>query len=186
MPERLTLPNSEAANFIAHATASNDEQITSEPDDVSATREATLNNHERDQELAHLQKLLTSGVSGKKVVDSLSEFTHLSHQEIAIKLIEAGQGWSVVFNSDKFTGLNQEIAIKLVEAGWGWAGLGLYKGKEKYWFLILTIIAVLLALGNHFLPFTKFWYYYMPLYSKFRTVSIAAPPASATRRSSSS
>ena len=121
MPERLTLPNSEAANFIAHATASNDEQITSEPDDVSATREATLNNHERDQELAHLQKLLTSGVSGKKVVDSLSEFTHLSHQEIAIKLIEAGQGWSVVFNSDKFTGLNQEIAIKLVEAGWGWA-----------------------------------------------------------------
>ena len=27
MPERLTLPNNEAANFIAHATASNDEQI---------------------------------------------------------------------------------------------------------------------------------------------------------------
>lgn len=52
-------------------------------------------------------------------------------------------------------------------------GLGLYKGKEKYWLLIPTIIAVLLALGNHFLPFTKFWYYYMPLYSKFRTVSMS-------------
>lgn len=52
-------------------------------------------------------------------------------------------------------------------------GLGLYKGKEKWWLLIPTIIAVFLALGNHFMPFTKFWYYYMPLYSKFRTVSMA-------------
>ena len=63
MPERLTPANNEAANFIAPATASNDEQVTSEPTAVSATREATLNNHERDQELAHLQQLLTSDVS---------------------------------------------------------------------------------------------------------------------------
>ena len=52
-------------------------------------------------------------------------------------------------------------------------GLLLYKGKEKWWLLIPTIIAILLALGNHFMPFTKFWYDYIPFYNKFRTVSMA-------------
>ena len=31
MPERLTPANNEAANFIAHTSTSNDEQIISEP-----------------------------------------------------------------------------------------------------------------------------------------------------------
>lgn len=52
-------------------------------------------------------------------------------------------------------------------------GLGLYKGKEKWWILIPTIIGIFLALGSHFMGFTKFWYNYMPFYSKFRTVSMA-------------
>ena len=51
--------------------------------------------------------------------------------------------------------------------------LGLYKGKEKWWMLIPTLIGIGLALGSHFMPFTKFWYYYMPFYNKFRTVSMA-------------
>lgn len=52
-------------------------------------------------------------------------------------------------------------------------GLLLCEGKERWWILIPTVIAVLLAVGNNFLPFTKFWYYHMPFYSKFRTVSMA-------------
>jgi len=52
-------------------------------------------------------------------------------------------------------------------------GLLLYKGKEKWWLLIPTVIAILLALGNHFMGFTKFWYYHVPFYNKFRTVSMA-------------
>ena len=51
--------------------------------------------------------------------------------------------------------------------------LGLYRGKEKWWMLIPTLIGVGLALGYHFMPFTRFWYYYMPFYNKFRTVSMA-------------
>ena len=51
--------------------------------------------------------------------------------------------------------------------------LGLYRGKEKWWLLIPTLIGVGLALGYHFMPFTRFWYYYMPFYNKFRTVSMA-------------
>ena len=122
MPERLTPANHEAANFIAHApTSSHDEQVINELEAVSATNEVTANNHERDQELAHLQQLLTSNVISEKIIDSLSEFTYLSHQEIAIKIIEAGKGGAVAANLDKFTGLNhQEIAIKLIETDWGW------------------------------------------------------------------
>ena len=51
--------------------------------------------------------------------------------------------------------------------------LGLYRGKEKWWLLIPTLVAVGLGLGNHFMPFTRFWFNYMPFYNKFRTVSMA-------------
>ena len=52
-------------------------------------------------------------------------------------------------------------------------GLFLYKGREKWWLVAGTVLAVLLALGSHFLAFTKFFYNVAPLYNKFRTVSMA-------------
>ena len=52
-------------------------------------------------------------------------------------------------------------------------GLCLYKGKEKWWLVAGTVLAVLLALGSHFLAFTKLFYDVAPLYNKFRTVSMA-------------
>ncbi|MBQ9474913.1 MAG: hypothetical protein IJU69_01465 [Bacteroidales bacterium] len=52
-------------------------------------------------------------------------------------------------------------------------GLLFFKGKEKWWALVCTLLAVLLALGNHFMGFTRFFYDYVPLYNKFRTVSMA-------------
>jgi len=52
-------------------------------------------------------------------------------------------------------------------------GLMLVKGKDKWWMLVATVIAILLALGNHFMWFTKLWYNYVPMYNKFRTVSMA-------------
>ena len=52
-------------------------------------------------------------------------------------------------------------------------GLFIYKGKEKWWLVAGTVLAVLLALGNHFLVFTKLFYRFAPLYNKFRTVSMA-------------
>ena len=45
--------------------------------------------------------------------------------------------------------------------------------KGKWWILTATVIAVLLAWGNHFMWFTKLWFNYAPLYNKFRTVSMA-------------
>ena len=52
-------------------------------------------------------------------------------------------------------------------------GLCLCKGKEKWWLLAGTVIAILMALGNHFMAFTKFCFAVLPLYNKFRTVSMA-------------
>ncbi len=52
-------------------------------------------------------------------------------------------------------------------------GLLLYEGKEKWWLLAVTVLAVLLALGNHLMGFTRFMFQYAPLYNKFRTVSMA-------------
>jgi len=52
-------------------------------------------------------------------------------------------------------------------------GLFLYKGKEKWWLLAVTLVAILMAVGNHFMAFTKFCYDVLPLYNKFRTVSMS-------------
>jgi len=52
-------------------------------------------------------------------------------------------------------------------------GLCLYKGREKWWLLAATVLAVLMALGSHFLAFTKLCFNVLPLYDKFRTVSMA-------------
>ena len=52
-------------------------------------------------------------------------------------------------------------------------GLFLYKGKEKWWLIVGTVIAILMAVGNHFMAFTELCFNILPLYNKFRTVSMA-------------
>lgn len=52
-------------------------------------------------------------------------------------------------------------------------GLLCYRGKEKWWLLVTVILAVLMAVGNHFMAFTKLCFNVLPLYNKFRTVSMA-------------
>ena len=52
-------------------------------------------------------------------------------------------------------------------------GLFLVKGREKWWMLAATVVAVFLAWGSHFMWFTELWFDYAPFYNKFRTVSMA-------------
>ena len=52
-------------------------------------------------------------------------------------------------------------------------GLALCKGRDKWWLVAASVIAVFLAWGNHFMWFTKLWFNYAPMYNKFRTVSMA-------------
>ncbi len=52
-------------------------------------------------------------------------------------------------------------------------GLVLCRGREKWWLVAASVIAVFLAWGNHFMWFTRLWFDYAPMYNKFRTVSMA-------------
>lgn len=52
-------------------------------------------------------------------------------------------------------------------------GMLLCKGREKWWLLAATVIAIFLAWGEFFMGFTEFWFKHIPMYSKFRTVSMA-------------
>ncbi|MBR5384752.1 MAG: hypothetical protein IK143_02625 [Bacteroidales bacterium] len=52
-------------------------------------------------------------------------------------------------------------------------GLFLYRGKEKWWLLLTTVLAVFMGVGSHFMPFTRLCFDVLPLYNKFRTVSMA-------------
>lgn len=52
-------------------------------------------------------------------------------------------------------------------------GLFIVKGRDKWWLAVCTVLAILLAWGSHFLWFTRLWYDWVPLYNKFRTVSMA-------------
>ena len=52
-------------------------------------------------------------------------------------------------------------------------GLCIYRRKEKWWLVAACVIAILMAVGSHFMPFTALCFKYLPLYNKFRTVSMA-------------
>ena len=52
-------------------------------------------------------------------------------------------------------------------------GLFLCEPKDKWWIVVCTVLAILLALGSHFIWFTRLFYDHMPFYNKFRTVSMA-------------
>ncbi len=51
-------------------------------------------------------------------------------------------------------------------------GLCIVKGRYKWWLLSATILSFLLAWGHNFMPFTQFFIDYVPLYNKFRAVSM--------------
>lgn len=47
-----------------------------------------------------------------------------------------------------------------------------YRGGERWWILGVALIALLLSLGSNLLFLTRFLFNYLPLYNKFRTVSM--------------
>lgn len=51
-------------------------------------------------------------------------------------------------------------------------GMFLLRGGTKWWLAVITLIAVLLSWGKNMMWFTELFYNYVPLYAKFRTVSM--------------
>ncbi|MDR0295272.1 MAG: YfhO family protein, partial [Prevotellaceae bacterium] len=52
-------------------------------------------------------------------------------------------------------------------------GLLVVRGPEKWWLLITVVISVFLSWGKNFAALNDFLFYHLPLYSKFRTPSMA-------------
>jgi len=50
-------------------------------------------------------------------------------------------------------------------------GLFLVDGRDKWWLLAASLLALLLAWGHHFMGFTELAFRYLPGYNKFRAVS---------------
>lgn len=59
-------------------------------------------------------------------------------------------------------------------------GLMVVKGPEKWWLLAATILSIFLSWGKNFSVFNDFLFYHLPLYSKFRTPSMALVIAGVT------
>lgn len=51
-------------------------------------------------------------------------------------------------------------------------GLYLLRGRSKYWIVIVSAIAIMLAWGKNLMWFTELFFNYFPMYNKFRTVAM--------------
>lgn len=51
-------------------------------------------------------------------------------------------------------------------------GLIIVDDKYKWWILAICLLAVLLSMGRHFLPLSKFFFNWVPMYDKFRAPSM--------------
>lgn len=51
-------------------------------------------------------------------------------------------------------------------------GLAVIKGRYKWWIAGVSLLALLLSWGSHFMWFSEIFFRYAPLYNKFRTVSM--------------
>lgn len=51
-------------------------------------------------------------------------------------------------------------------------GLCVIKGRYKWWIAVVSLLALFLAWGSHFMWFSELFFKYAPLYNKFRTVSM--------------
>ncbi len=52
-------------------------------------------------------------------------------------------------------------------------GLCIIRGKYKWWIVGVSLLGLFLGWGSHFMWFSELFFKYVPLYNKFRTVSMA-------------
>ncbi|MBO7491085.1 MAG: hypothetical protein J6T59_01440 [Bacteroidales bacterium] len=59
-------------------------------------------------------------------------------------------------------------------------GLFVVKGPERWWILLVTILAILMSWGKNLMGFNSFLFEHLPLYNKFRTPSMSLVMANVT------
>ena len=124
------------------------------------------------EELPNLMIPNFNGGSSSQAVDpAKSETIQLLRQAGQTNLREIAKGLPLYWGPQPFTA--GPMYMGAITVFLFILGLFLYKGKEKWWLIAGTVIAVLMAVGSHFMAFTKFCFNVLPLYNKFRTVSMA-------------
>jgi Bacterial membrane protein YfhO len=59
-------------------------------------------------------------------------------------------------------------------------GFLILKDKAKWWILAISLLAIFLSMGKNFMPLTDIFFYYFPLYNKFRSVTFMLALAQVT------
>ena len=124
------------------------------------------------EELPNLMIPNFNGGSSSQAVDpAKSETIKLLRQAGQSNLREIAKGLPLYWGPQPFTA--GPMYMGAITVFLFILGLFLYKGKDKWWLIVGTVIAVLMAVGSHFMAFTKLCFNVLPLYNKFRTVSMA-------------
>ena len=124
------------------------------------------------EELPNLMIPNFNGGSSAQAVDpAKSETIKLLRQAGQSNLREIAKGLPLYWGPQPFTA--GPMYMGAITVFLFILGLFLYKGKDKWWLIVGTIIAILMAVGSHFMAFTKLCFNVLPLYNKFRTVSMA-------------
>lgn len=125
--------------------------------------------------IAESMNLFIPGFTGGASSESLSKDSH-SYQSLIDLNVPPNQAEQFIENIPTYWGeqpivaapnyLGATVIFLFILA------LYLVKGKMKWWVAISTVFALVLSWGHNFNFVTKFFIDYVPLYSKFRTVSM--------------
>ncbi len=111
------------------------------------------------------------GASGEKLSKNSATYEELKAKGVPDTTINSVlQGVPLYWGDQPFTG--GPIYIGIIIVFLFVVGLFILKGPIKWWGLSVTILVLFLAMGRNFMPFTDLFFYYVPLYNKFRSVTM--------------
>lgn len=111
------------------------------------------------------------GASGESLSRKSATYEELKAKGVSDNTIESVIRQVPLYWGDQpFTG--GPIYIGIIVCFLAIIGLMLYQGAIKWWALAVTVISLLLAMGRNLEWFTDLFFYHVPLYNKFRSVTM--------------
>lgn len=125
--------------------------------------------------IAETMNLFIPRFMGGASTEALDESSN-AYKSLVKQGVPHGQAKQIVSNMPTYWGKQPIVAApNYIGAGVIFLfvmALYLIKGRLKWWVVGSSILALLLSWGDHFSFLTKFFIDYVPLYNKFRTVSM--------------
>lgn len=111
------------------------------------------------------------GSSGEKLSERSETYETLVDRNIPKKQIESIISGVPTYWGDQ-PGTSGPVYLGAIICFLFVLGLFLIKNEDRWWLLMAAIVSVLLSWGRNFPAFTDFIFQYLPLYNKFRAVSM--------------